>query len=232
MVRKRTINLHHQPKRSRKKAPFLAIVLLLLLVGSLAFNAYLIKTKRDESQVARVVDGDSLDLADGRRIRLLGVDAPERGRCMFEDALSFLSDATTGQRVQLTDTVKDDYGRLLANVYVGKVFINELILKEGFARYTSTGGSKKDVLAAAHQEAVAQKKGVYSDQCRNSLPSDSCSIKGNAKGGQKTYHLPGCNNYDQTIIDESYGDQWFCTEEEAKGAGFTKASGCPAEPAR
>jgi endonuclease YncB( thermonuclease family) len=49
---------------------------------------------------------------------------------------------------------------------------------------------------------------------------DDCEIKGNISDAGKIYHLPGTSSYARTKIDESKGERWFCTEEEAKLAGW------------
>jgi micrococcal nuclease len=58
---------------------------------------------------------------------------------------------------------------------------------------------------------------------------NSCIIKGNIsyKTGEKIYHVPGCQSYSQTVITESKGERWFCTEGEAIKAGWRKAKNCP-----
>ena len=69
--------------------------------------------------VDRVIDGDTLVLASGERVRLLSVDTPERGEPGFEQAkevLTFLVRAG-GHRVFLQRAGKDRYGRTLAHVY-------------------------------------------------------------------------------------------------------------------
>lgn len=49
----------------------------------------------------------------------------------------------------------------------------------------------------------------------------SCDIKGNiSKSGEYIYHLPGDKYYAQTRIDESRGERWFCSESEARAAGW------------
>jgi len=54
-----------------------------------------------------------------------------------------------------------------------------------------------------------------------------CEIKGNINdSGEKIYHLPGCDSYVQTQIDESRGERWFCSEAEAQSAGWRKALNC------
>jgi endonuclease YncB( thermonuclease family) len=51
-------------------------------------------------------------------------------------------------------------------------------------------------------------------------PWDDCDIKGNIGDAGKIYHLPGTSSYQRTKIDESKGERWFCTEEEAKSFGW------------
>ncbi|MDD2890856.1 MAG: hypothetical protein PHE49_09515 [bacterium] len=56
----------------------------------------------------------------------------------------------------------------------------------------------------------------------------NCDIKGNiSSSGEKIYHLPGCASYSRTVINESAGERWFCSESEAKNAGWRKAENCP-----
>ena len=50
---------------------------------------------------------------------------------------------------------------------------------------------------------------------------DGCRIKGNiTREGTKLYWVPGSRRYDETVITERTGERWFCTEEEAKAAGW------------
>lgn len=54
----------------------------------------------------------------------------------------------------------------------------------------------------------------------------SCNIKGNISigSGERIFHVPGQEHYNETIIRMQYGERWFCTEEEAREAGWRKAS--------
>ncbi len=52
------------------------------------------------------------------------------------------------------------------------------------------------------------------------LPSGNCTIKGNISSSGRIYHVPGDAAYDKTRIDDSRGERWFCTEAEAKAAGW------------
>ncbi|HHX46253.1 MAG TPA: thermonuclease family protein [Brevibacterium sp.] len=54
--------------------------------------------------------------------------------------------------------------------------------------------------------------------------TEKCLIKGNINSKkEKIYHVPGQRHYEETIIDESKGEAWFCTEQEAVEAGWRKA---------
>jgi len=54
---------------------------------------------------------------------------------------------------------------------------------------------------------------------------DTCLIKGNVSvdTGERIYHVPGQAFYDETVVNEAYGERWFCTEDEALAAGWRKS---------
>lgn len=53
---------------------------------------------------------------------------------------------------------------------------------------------------------------------------DSCNVKGNVSTrGERIYHVPGQKYYDETVIQASHGERWFCSEEEARAAGWRKS---------
>lgn len=217
----------------------------MLLVLSLALNVIFVRQQYEQTRVVAVPDGDSLQLSDGRRVRLLGIDAPERGRCLAQEARNELSRLAMGKHVRLKDIVTDDYGRVLSIIIVEDLptwfsymrsrilglplnpdpLVNRGMLAAGLARNTfSASNDYKATLKQAYDEARTKKIGIFSSLCRTS--STDCLIKGNVRDSQKTYHLQGCDNYSQVIVDEAFGDYWFCTESEAVSAGFTRASGC------
>ena len=65
---------------------------------------------------------------------------------------------------------------------------------------------------------VLQSTGQTGDQ-----RSSRCRIKGNVSDNGRIYHLPGSASYDETRIDPSKGERWFCTEAEAQAAGWRPA---------
>ncbi|OUC14857.1 MAG: hypothetical protein B0A82_11115 [Alkalinema sp. CACIAM 70d] len=57
------------------------------------------------------------------------------------------------------------------------------------------------------------------------LTKPGCVVKGNisVSTGRYLYHVPGMQNYNNTVINFQNGERWFCSEAEAKRAGWTKA---------
>lgn len=106
--------------------------------------------------ISRVIDGDTMVLSDGRRVRLIGVDTPEvyysekllkdskkTGKdvktiqAMGRQASAFTKDLCRGKKVRLEYDVdlKDRYNRTLAYVYLEDgTFVNARIIQEGFAQ--------------------------------------------------------------------------------------------------
>src|SRR3989344_7590476 len=111
-------------------------LLVVILATSLFGNIIQLRSNLERNRVVTVVDGDSFTTSDGRRIRLLGIDAPERSRCMHSEARLKLSSLVEGKRVTLSDVINDDYGRILANVWLDDTLVNEVMVREGFARYS------------------------------------------------------------------------------------------------
>lgn len=225
---------------------------LIFILSLLANFAFLISDYRRDI-VRAVPDGDSLDLADGRRVRLLAIDAPEKGRCLAEEARGTLERLSLGKHVRLKNIVKDDYGRILANVilespdnywrylrwwlinhlpgaktFTWKVsqikpenFANRALVKEGLAKFNHLKNEYYPTLLAADKLAKDNSLGIYSSLCRRSEPIGECKIKGNLRQGKRVYYTPDCRDYKQVIVDEAYGDRWFCTIQEAIQADYS-----------
>nr|WP_244420843.1 hypothetical protein [Mesorhizobium japonicum] len=70
-----------------------------------------------------------------------------------------------------------------------------------------------------------QPEGIVDTAPSASLLSIGCNIKGNISinTGERIYHVPGQEHYWETKISPQYGERWFCTEDEARAAGWRKA---------
>src|SRR6266540_858054 len=93
----------------------------------------------DEVGVVRVVDGDTIVVAiggpRGTKVRLIGIDTPERNECFFRAATERMRALVEGKRVRLVRDVSqtDRYSRLLRYVFVGPIFVNAAMVAEGYA---------------------------------------------------------------------------------------------------
>ena len=125
----------------------------------------------EEVVVYKAVDGDTLELVDGRLIRYIGIDAPEieDNDCMSTEAKKANEVLVNGKTIKIIKDVSDvdKYDRLLRYVFVGKTFINEQLIKQGYARASNyppdTKYSKRfKSIAASAKEA---KLGIWSDEC-------------------------------------------------------------------
>lgn len=95
-----------------------------------------------EYKVARVIDGDTIEIEGGERVRYIGIDSPETmepGKameCFGPEATAKNKELVAGQTVRLEKdtTDRDKYNRLLRYVWVGDNFINLELVKQGFAR--------------------------------------------------------------------------------------------------
>ena len=123
-------------------------VVLLLAVAGVVLRPWEGKLEEEPASIAavvtRVVDGDTIEARIGGRdedVRLIGIDTPETVKpdtpvqCFGERASHFTKRRLTGRRVRLVFGVerRDVYGRLLAYVYLGRLFNAELA-RRGLAR--------------------------------------------------------------------------------------------------
>jgi len=204
--------------------------------------------------LARAKDGDSLMVGDAE-VRLFGVDAPEfdqsckRGGQTWacgSEAADRLSQLVTGKEVRCTSMGTDQHNRTLGRCTVGMTDINRTMVATGYAvayrRYSSDYNS-------AEETAKANKRGIWAGTFE--LPSayrhddrpitsklgapqlpevvrvrpansiGACNIKGNQGTNGWIYHVPGMPYYAQTRAE-----QLFCSEAEARAAGYRRAKVC------
>ena len=100
----------------------------------------------EHARVVRVIDGDTIDVridgaADDVRVRYVGINTPERDEPCFRDATDANSSMVAGREVTMVrDTSDTDrYGRLLRYIYVGDVFVNRVLIEQGYAEVVRYG---------------------------------------------------------------------------------------------
>ncbi|MBX7169092.1 MAG: thermonuclease family protein [Pirellulales bacterium] len=133
--------------------------------------------QRGAYRVQRVVDGDTLLLDNDQRVRLIGVDTPESvkpdtpvqpfGKEATAFTRQFLAAGQNRVRLEFDQERTDDYGRLLAYVWVGDRMLNEELLRAGLGRALLRhpySQAMKDRFKAAQQDARRQRLGIWSDE--------------------------------------------------------------------
>ena len=118
--------------------------------------------------VTSVIDGDTIkvDVAGVEtRVRLIGMDTPETGEPFASEAKAALQTLVGGRTVRLEQDVTtiDQYGRMLAYVWVGSRMANAELLRQGLATLYTVPPNVKytSVLQAAQDEAQAAKRGIW-----------------------------------------------------------------------
>ena len=118
---------------------------------------------RETYLVTRVVDGDTVVLESGESVRLLGIDTPERGQECYKEATERLKELVHKKDVDVERDIedKDRYKRLLRHIFYNGTFVNELLVREGYAYLYFVGPNSRynDVLKEAAQAAKAEGAG-------------------------------------------------------------------------
>ncbi len=133
------------------------------------------KPSFETALVTRVIDGDTFEIEGGGVVRILGINTPEKKQPFYGNASFFLKDLIEGRNVTMEkDTAETDkYGRHLRYVFIGGIFVNEEILREGFANvYIIPPNEKYSArLEKAEQYARKTMKGLW-----NASTYSSCFV--------------------------------------------------------
>ena len=135
------------------------LILLAFILWSLPAAA----EERFMGKVVGVTDGDTISvLRNGRsaRVRLEGIDCPEKGQDFSQRAKQFTSELIFGKEVSIEVRDVDRYGRLVARVTAAGQDVSLALVKEGLAWHFTTY-SRDPSLAEAEQGARAAKRGLW-----------------------------------------------------------------------
>jgi len=221
----------------RVKFLFSVVVFLILVSVSIAFAMSEVTGK-----VVGISDGDTITVLTPEKqqlkIRLAGVDTPESKQAFGMKAKQFTSDMVFGKQVRVIEHTKDRYGRTVAFVYAGNQFLNEELVKSGFA-WVYNQYCNYDVCQAwqgFQESARSQKIGLWADQNpeapwdfrKNKRAGQSETVSSDAVGGafhgnssSHVFHAPGCKHFNCkncTVV--------FNSREEAIQAGYRPHKEC------
>jgi micrococcal nuclease len=148
-------------------------LLALLAIAALALGAFAVLTRDSSAEgavVAHVIDGDTIQLVDGHRIRLVQIDTPEKNtECYGEKAAALtrrLLPPGTEVRIEQDPALDqvDRFGRKLAYVWKDDEDVNVTLVREGAAGvwfYDGRQGRHADELLRVAEQARAQERGLW-----------------------------------------------------------------------
>lgn len=190
---------------------------------------------------ASVIDGGAIEIQ-GIRIRLYGIDAPEAGQTCSEArkqwrcgqaAANALADKIGSHVVSCERKNRDRYGRILAVCRAGGEDLNGWMVSRGWAM--AYRKHTKDYLPQ-EREAKRNRVGMWAGRfmapynwrrvhgVKKKRPlRRHCNIKGSISRNGKIYYLPSDVFYDRARINTSKGERWFCSESEARKAGWRRS---------
>jgi endonuclease YncB( thermonuclease family) len=167
-------------------------------------------------------------------------------------AAAKLRELIGGDSISCRPVDTDDYGRTVALCRRGAVDLGEAMVASGLAfayrRYGDRYVAAEDAARAARRGAWQggfEKPEAFRNEARARPTAQSpsqprsdrspapgfghrngCDIKGNLNDrGERIYHVPGSRDYEATRIDESRGERWFCSEADARAAGWRAPRG-------
>ncbi len=184
--------------RAFNRLIFVLIILALLVLSIIIKQQYQKPRPLPEGKAGsvRVIDGDTFVDADGRKIRLLALDTPEKGEPYYAEAKAELARFLAGRRLkfELGPEPTDRYGRSLAFVFADdSIFVNERLLVEGLARTyffeeNMASSPYADRLCLAQKTALRKHQGVWS------LPQPRPESRYFGNSETLRFHRPGCNS--------------------------------------
>ena len=121
-------------------------------------------------KVIKIIDGDTIDVLTGDRVmirlRVNGIDAPERGQPFGNNAKRYLSETIGGKMVRLRGYGLDKYNRAITDIYLPgetELFINRELVKRGFAWHYVEYAPKREDLRVDEAQARRARVGLWSD---------------------------------------------------------------------
>lgn len=197
------------------------------------------------SGAARALDGDTLDV-DGQHVRLHGIDAPETGQlCDLQGkawacgqaATELLRELIGEGHVICRALGRDPDGRIVGKCKVDWLDLGAEMVTRGFAiavlhashdylqNYREARGKGNGIFAGIFVEPAKWRRGErLAIETATGERAADCRIKGTVDGdGDAVYRVPGQPSYDETRIDTTKGERWFCSAREAEAAGWRPA---------
>jgi micrococcal nuclease len=177
----------------------------------------------DRFVVSRIIDGDTMELMGGDRLRLLALDTPEEGETFYAEATELLSQLSLGEtaRIEYSHRRRDKYGRLLGYLYIDSQFINKTVIDSGLGYVylfsdNDLASDQVRSMIAAQRSAIERRVGLWS-------LSHAPERRYINKPGSFRLHRPNCRSVGKLVPGRF---QSFATREEGLSTGLSPCRNC------
>jgi len=215
-----------------------SLIAIILLSGCLSETSYTTSVtgkavKTSLANVTRVIDGDTVELATGVRIRLVCIDAPETGQLHADEAKERLEELVLGKEVELEPdkTDKDKYGRTLRYIWVDGGLASEALIEEGLAKSYHYPPDLKycDIMDAAQEAAQSKKLGIWENWDPDNPPTPcmelGCSRETEYVGSMRSDKYHKCTGrYAKKIA--AHNLMCFTSKNDAEEQGYVACGVC------
>jgi endonuclease YncB( thermonuclease family) len=213
------LNIMKIPRKRLLIPVFVVLLLVIRFVGQIDYDRF----AEDRFMVTAVLDGDTIEISGGDKIRLLAIDCPEKGEPYYDSATVYLRNLVQDRTilVEYSHRRRDGYGRILAYIYLDSVFVNAAVLESGLGHIYLFDDNLADAdkiasLLDAQNEAMTAGRGVWSIPHE---PEEGYL----AKKGSHRFHRPHCG----AVKDADWGELIrFESREEAFRAGYSPCRNC------
>jgi micrococcal nuclease len=207
------------PKKRYLIPSFVVLLLLIRFISEIGHEG----SPGERFKAIQIIDGDTIELTGGDRLRLLGLDTPEKGDLFSDSARAFLGNLILGKNLNVVygKRRRDGYGRLLGYIFLDSIWVNKEIIRNGLASLYLFEDNLDDSLRvnellAAQNEAMESGRGIWSLK----HPEEPYYV---AKKGSFRFHRPDCRSVRQAAPEELIR---FSSRQEPFRLGYSPCRNC------
>ncbi len=167
------------------------IVWYLVFVLTSALLIFYFHPFSEQSGVKAVIDGDTIELRNGERVRYIGIDTPEKDQAFYKEATKVNRELLKKGKLRLEyDADKqDNWGRTLAYIWIDSMMVNAELIKQGLASVymISPNFKHKEELVTYQKQARMKRLGIWAVP----VPPEKYYVASKHSRGL-VFHRPGC----------------------------------------
>lgn len=213
-------------KSRRGRISWMVLLAIIAVIVSFRYAEKIGPEKKpaDRFTVIKAIDGDTVELQGGDKLRLLAIDTPEKGEKFHDEATRYLAHLAVGKpaRIEYAENRRDRYGRLLGYLYVDDtLFVNQAIIDSGLGYlylFKDNDLKRDEVRTLLEAQRHAMKKGSALWSIKHD-PEEYYVANVNAF----RLHRPGCPSIDDIRPDRKHVYQ---TREEGLAEGLSPCRNC------